>query len=67
MQGKDKLTGLSDQEDVQSTDRKEEIREGFELGEHGQKRRLASQARILIPSSPAYYTSEALPVGSSIE
>lgn len=46
MQAKDKLTGLSEQEDMQPTDREEEITEGFELGERGQKRRLASQAKI---------------------
>ena len=51
MQEKDNLTGLSEQEDMQTRDREEEITEGFELGEHGQKRRLASQASILTKRS----------------
>lgn len=46
MQEKDNLTGLSEQEDMQTRDREVEMTEGFELGERGQKRRLASQAKI---------------------
>ena len=65
MQAKDKLAGFSDQEDMQTMDRKEEITDSFELREHGQKRRLVSQAKI-DSQSPSILTKQSFTVGGSV-
>ena len=66
MQAKDKLAGFSDQDDMQTMDRKEEITDSFELREHGQKRRLVSQAKI-DSQSPSILTKQSFTVGGSVE
>lgn len=65
--GKDKATGLGDQEDVRSEEREEEERTTV-LNVNGMDREEGFlPRRLLVPSSPAPYAHKALPAGRSTE